>query len=252
MVNLCLAVISSESRIPMMRPSRWVAGSILAFLLTACGGKATPLPSAEEVLQRCAQALQKMQTTHFILERSGAPSYIDESHTLNLERMEGDVQTPDRAKASVRVAGPAMVFEIQIVTIGEAWWQTNPLTGAWESSTGTGYNPATFLDPETGLAYVLSKDLTGLTLIGLEKLEDFPGERFFHLTAEAPGEGMAAITGGLIGLGRLEIDLWILPETYYPARMRLVDTETDPNDPTVWVLDLDHFDAPVTIEAPTP
>jgi hypothetical protein len=237
---------------PMMRPSRLGTGFLLAILLTACGGKATPMPSAEEVLQRCVQALQGMQTTHFILERSGAPAYIDESYTLNLERMEGDVQTPDRAKASVRVAGPALVFEIQIVTIGDAWWQTNPLTGAWEPSAGTGYNPATFLDPQSGLASFLSEDLTGLTLAGLETLEDFPGERFFHLTAEAPGADMAAITGGLIGLGRLKIDLWILPDTYYPARMQVVDVETDPVDPTVWVLDLDRFDAPVTIEAPTP
>jgi hypothetical protein len=252
MVNLCLVVILIQSRKSMMRLSRRVTGTILVFLLTACGSKVTPLPSAEEVLQRCVQALQQMQSTHFILERTGAPAYIDDQHMQNLIRMEGDVRTPDRAKAAVRVSGPAMVFEIQIVTIGDEWWQTNALTGAWERSTGTGYNPATFLDPQTGLAYVLRQDLTGLALIGLEKLEDFPGERFFHLTAEAPGADMAAITGGLIGLGRLEIDLWILPDTYYPARMRVVDTETDPTDPTVWVMDLDHFDAPLTIEAPLP
>ncbi len=94
--------------------------------------------------------------------------------------------------------------------------------------------------------------LTDLKLVGTEDLDDFPGQQFYHLSAGAPGEPLAQITDGMMGRGRLAFDLWIDTATYHVTRVRVVEPETDPKDPTVWVMDLERFNVPVDIKAPIP
>jgi hypothetical protein len=224
----------------------------LNLLLTACAGVPTPLPSAQALLDQSAQAMQALRSAHFVVERTGAPAYVDEGNTLIFRRAEGDFATPDQARAAVRVIGAAFVADVNVVALGDRYWETNPLTGAWGNYSGFGYNPAALFNPETGLPALMRLDLTNLRLVGVEQLEDFPGEKLFHLAAEAPGEHASAMTAGLVGRGRVTLEWWIQPQTGYTLRLRVVEPETDPKDPTVWVVDFDSFDKPVTLTPPAP
>ncbi len=221
-------------------------------LLGACRPAEEPLPDVKDVIDRSAQAMLALQSTHFILERTGAPAYVDPSNTYIFKRAEGDVKTPDQARATVRVIAPGIVADVGLVILGEAWYQTNPLNNQWGLYASQGYNPAMFFNPDSGLGALMRKSLTNLSMVGAEELDDFPGVRFYHVKGEAPGEPVSQMTAGMMGRGRVTLDLWIRTSDYYVARMRAVEPETDPKDPTVWVMDLEKYNVPVTIEAPIP
>ena len=187
----------------------WAAGLAGGLLLVGCGGRATPLPSAEATLQQSAQVMQDLRSAHFVIERTGAPAYVDPGNTIIFRQAEGDFAAPDQARVAVRVIGPALVVEVHVVSLGDQYWETNPVTGAWVSYPGMGYNPVALFDPQTGLSALMRHSLTNLKMAGLASLDDFPGERFFHLTAEAPGDLVRAMTAGMIGRGRVTFDWWI-------------------------------------------
>lgn len=224
----------------------------LSILLAACASAPTPLPSAAELLEQSARVMQDLRSVHFTIERSGAPAYVDPGHTFIFRRAAGDFVAPDAARATVRVIGPALVAEVSIVSLGDQYWETNPLTGQWASYPGLGYNPASLFNPATGLSALMRNDLTDVQLIGLEELEDLPGAKLFHLTAAAPGQPVMVMTADMIGRGRVTFEWWIEPDTYRTLRLRVVEPETDPKDPSVWVIDFDQFDADVSIEPPLP
>lgn len=228
----------------------WLLSSLL--LLVAACAQPTPLPAASEILTQAAQAMQTLQTVHFRIERSGAPAYIDTANTLIFRRAEGDYATPDQAQAAVRVVAPGVVVEVKIVSLGGDYWETNPLTGEWAKYPGIGYNPALLFDPETGLTKLMREDLQGLTLVGLEENPDFPGTPLFHLTATAPGQPLMALTADMVGRGEVAFDFWIEPETGFVWRLQIVEPETDPEEPTVWVLDFEQFNKAVNITPPIP
>ena len=234
--------------------SRWplLLGLITSLLLAACAGTPTPLPAMQTLLDQSAQTLQTLRSAHFIIERTGAPAYVDEGHTFIFRRAEGDFVAPDQARATVRVISAALVADVSVVALGDRYWETNPFTNAWGNYSGLGYNPAALFNPQTGLAAILRHDLTNLQLVGLEQLDGYPGEKLFHLSAEAPGERASAMTAGMVGRGPLKLDWWVQPQTNYTLRLRIVEPETDPKDPTVWDVEFDSFNAPVTLTPPAP
>lgn len=99
-----------------------VLGSLL--LMAACGSESTPPPttaaelSVEEILDRTGESLAALSTARFRM--------IDETESgtkffgSTLKTVDGEVQSPDRAKILVAVESPAMGFaEIEIVAVGE-------------------------------------------------------------------------------------------------------------------------------------
>lgn len=225
---------------------------ILSLVLAACGATPTPPPPAAEILERSAQAMSALRSAHFVIAREGAPAYVDATQTFIFRRAEGDFVAPDSARAVVRVIGPALVTEVSVIAIGDQYWETNPLSGEWVNYSGFGYNPASLFNPDTGLAALMQNDLRDVLWVGLEELEDLPGVQLFHLTAAAPGEPVLAMTANLVGRGPVVFDWWIEPETYHVLRLRVTEPETDPADPTVWLIDFDRFDADLTVEPPAP
>jgi len=241
------ALSSSAAR----RPGRALLTLVWLSALAACRAP-TPTPTPDQLLERSAQAMQSLTSVHFSIERSGAPAYVDPTGTFAFRRAEGDFVAPDRARAQVRVIGPGLVAEVNVVALGDDYWESHPLTGEWGNYSGFGYNPAALFDPEAGLAAFMRRHLTDLRLLGLDEIEDLPGEQFFHLAASAPGEPVLAMTAGLVGRGRLAFEWWAEPDTARVIRIRVVEPETDPADPTVWIIDFDLFDQPAAIEAPAP
>ena len=236
-----------------MKGNRWpVSWLVVSLLLAACAGAPTPTPSAPALLEQSAQAMQALKFAHFVVDRTGAPAYLDPSKTIIFRRAEGDFAAPDQARATVRVIGATFVADVNVVALGDRYWETNPFTGAWGNYSGLGYNPSALFNPQTGVPALMRHDLSDLRLLGLETLPDYPGQKLFHLSAEAPGRQASAMTAGMIGRGQVNLDWWIQPGTGYTLRLRVVEPDTDPKDPTVWLVDFDSFNVPVTLTPPAP
>jgi hypothetical protein len=202
------------------------------------------------LLDRAAQVMAELRSVHFFIERTGAPAFLDPGNTFAFRRAEGDFVSPDQARVTVRVIGPAIVTDVNAISLGDRYWETQPLTGEWVEYDTANFDPVALLHPQTGLVALMRDGLSDVTYVGVEELEELPGQLLHHISATAPGEPMLAMTAGLVGRGQMTFDWWIEPDSLRLLRLLAVETETDPADPTTWLVEFDHFDEPVTITPP--
>lgn len=221
------------------------------MLLAACQPPPPPdLPPAE-IVSRSAAAMSALPGFHFIIDRSGAPAYVDPDNTISFRRATGDYVAPDRAQASVRVILPGLVTDLQVISIAAIQWETNPLTGEWmELPPDWGFNPSVLFREDVGLQAVLSTDLTDMTLIGSERLEDGPDTPLYHVTGTVAGERLYTMSGFLIGPDAVTVSLWIDPESFYLHRVAVTEPVAGSPEPSLWQIDFQNFAQVVSIEPP--
>jgi hypothetical protein len=108
-----------------------VAALILTCLLaSACGGSTAP--SATVLLTRAATAFDQVTSFHFAL----VAQHLGASDPLPVTQATGEVRRPDKLSATATVASPFGPVQVKLVIIGRQEWITNPLTGAFQPTTG--------------------------------------------------------------------------------------------------------------------
>ncbi len=226
--------------------------SMLLFVSLGACRTLTPEPlPADTIVENCVERMQGLTGFHFLIERSGSPAFIDENQTLAFRRAEGDFQAPDRASATVRVIGPGIVAEVDIISVAENQWETNVLSGEWQAlPPNWGFNPASLFDRDIGIQSILMSDLRNLRLLGNEELEEFPGQSLYALEGSLDGEGLYRLSYGMIGPQTLELSLYIAPETFELYRLTIVDHQPGAEEDTVWQLDFWNFDQSMDIVPP--
>ena len=224
---------------------------LICLTLVACKQPAPETLPPDEIVSRSVERMTNLDSFHFVIDRSGAPAYLDTAETLSFSRAEGDFVAPDRATADIRVIVPGLVAEVSIVGIGDSYWETNLLSGQWqELPAGAGFNPAVLFDPVIGFQPVLESDLSDLHLVGIEELEELPGQKLYYLTGRMAGEHIYSMSYEMIGPQAMDVKLWIAPETFELYRAIITEPTADPADPSIWQLDFWDFNTPVTIEPP--
>jgi hypothetical protein len=227
--------------------------SIFLFILTFAGCKASiaQLPPGE-IIARSSERMNSLKGFEFLVERSGAPAYLDLDKTVTFRRAEGRFTAPDRVHATVRVIAPALVTDVQVMSIGGGLWATNLFSGAWQvSDPRYEFNPSRLFDREIGIQAVLEQDLIDVTLRGLEELPEIPGKTFYALEATLQGDGAYEMTYGLIDKDTMHVQIWIAPEQFDIYRVILVDP-ADPGEEedTTWQIDFWSFDERFDIQPP--
>lgn len=227
---------------------------ILLLTLTACGNQTLPDIPAEELVQLAAERMKNSDGFQFVIERDGAPAYLDPGETLSFRRATGAFVAPDRALATVRVIGPGIITDVDVISVAEIQWQTNVVTGAWEElPPNWGFNPAVLFDDDIGIQAVLLADLSDVALAEPENLAESegPDELLYSVTAVATGENLYQMSGYLIGPAQVDIQLWIRPETF--GLVRIVVREPEPEDEeleSIWQVDISNYDELIDIQPP--
>ena len=184
----------------MQRKLSFLIVLLLAGLLSACGAKATlPEMAPEEIMLRSAEAMSAMEGFHFTIDRDGAHAWLDTNHTLSFTYAEGNYLAPDRAEARVRIVGPGLVTNVDVVSVGETQWETNVLTGVWtELPPDWGFNPTILFDAERGLQAVLTEDVSELVLTEPGKLDRTDNLLLYRIIGQIHSDRVSALRGGLI------------------------------------------------------
>ena len=225
-------------------------GSIL-IILGACASPTPELMDPGEIVFRSVERMKSLSGFHFVIERSGALAFLNEEQTIAFRRAEGDFVAPDRARATIRVIGPGLIVEVQVINIGEIQWETNFLTGEWqELPPDWGFNPAALFDAELGIQPILEKDLSGLEWIGLEELEEAPGKPLYALAGEVDGERLYHLSFGMMGPEKMTILLWIAPESFELYRLLITEAPHGEDESTIWQIDFWDYDQVVDITSP--
>jgi lipoprotein LprG len=229
-----------------------LALTFLLILIAACGGPTPEILNPEEIVLRSVDRMKSLSGFHFLIDRSGAPAYLNEERSLSFRRAEGDFVAPDRAQATIRVIGPGFVAEVQVINIGEIQWETDFLSGEWqELPPGWGFNPAALFDAEMGIQPILENDLSELEWLGMEELEEVPGVSLYALAGEVDGERLHQLSFGMMGPERMTILLWIAPDTFELYRMQINEEATGVDESTVWKIDFWDYNHIVDIIPPT-
>ncbi|MDD2921906.1 MAG: LppX_LprAFG lipoprotein [Anaerolineales bacterium] len=230
----------------------WAGLIVLGALLTGCGNSQLEKFSPNEIVSRAAERMASLTGFEFLVDRFGAPAFLDFNETISFRRAEGQYVNPDRVYAKVRVIAPGLVAEVQLINIEGEQWETNLLSGEWQiSDTNYTFNPSLLFDPNQGIPFILANHLKDTSLIGMEEIPEVPGKKLYAITANMQGEYANAMTYGMIDKDPLDVKVWIEPNTFDVYRIILVDpADAGEAEPTTWQIDFWNFGKTFDIQKP--
>jgi lipoprotein LprG len=220
---------------------------LFGLLLTACGTDIPQIPPAD-VITRASEAMLQAPTFHFKIDIEGKPVVLNQLTQLALRNAEGDFSRPDKMGVHLKVLLAVAAAELDMIALGNEQYLTNVLTKQWEPLPAEfGFNPAIMFDPQVGLEQVLKGGLDNAHWIGVESID---GKSVFHLQGSLSGERLQGMSGGLIGTGLIEADLWVEADTFLPRKAVIVDKGSDPDKLTTWTMMFSSYGKDVNITAP--
>ncbi len=231
-----------------------VWASLIAFIALTAGCSAAQLEkfSPNEIIMRATKRMTSLAGFEFLVDRSGAPAFLDQNETIAFRRAEGKYVTPNRVYAKVRVIAPGLVAEVQLINIEGEQWETNLFSGEWQTSdTRYTFNPARLFDPNSGIPFILANHLSDLSLLGMEEIPEVPGKKLYAIEANMQGEYASEMTYGMIDKDPLNVKVWIEPNTFDVYRIVLVDPmNAGETEATTWQIDFWNFDKTFDIQKP--
>ena len=126
-------------------------GPFVLLLLAVSGcGNTTSIPDAHQLISKAQTAIKVVTAYHFKL----ATDHPGTGATLTIVQAEGDIAVPDKLKANATALILGSNAQVQIITIGNQQYITDPITQQWHSTTRL-IDPRTLSDPQTGVAAIL-------------------------------------------------------------------------------------------------
>ncbi|GIF23799.1 lipoprotein LprG [Actinoplanes tereljensis] len=229
----------------MSRLRAVLALSAVLFALVACtpdkartGGSTASLPDlppGDTLVKESATAMQAIKTTQFLITAEG------EVAGLSLRRAEGTLTKEGSAKGTAQIDQSGAAVELEFVIVGDKLYLKGP-TGGYQTLpltlAATVYDPSAILDPDRGIAKVLSS-ATGATT---EASEAVDGKDAWRVAVTTTGTDLAGLIPGVTG--SIPAKLWIAN-----ADKRLLKAAFTLSGGSATVT-FKEFDAPVTISAP--
>jgi lipoprotein LprG len=221
--------------------------AMLAALASCTSGsddKSPPaenLPAGETLLKESATAMQAIKTAQFLITSDGAIA------GLSLRRAEGTLTKEGNAKGTAQIDQAGANVELTFVIVGDKIYLKGP-TGGYQTLplqlAATVYDPSAILDPDRGIAKVLST-ATGAKTEASEAVE---GAAAWRVAATFNGTDLATIIPGTTGSIPGKVWISAADKRLLKAAFTLPDAG-GVRGGTVTVT-FTRFDAPVTISAP--
>ena len=228
----------------------WVLVALAAW---GCGSPRPPEPTAtlspapfnpEAVVRRSGEVMESLETFHFRLHHE--TGNLELLPGLILDEVEGDVISPDKLSLTYRgTFGTGFAIRGSLITMGDAGYMTNPLTGEWEAGP-TGVSSMGFFDPRRGIAEMMS---------GVEELSLLDGagdaRRVYRIGGTLVADALGPLVGATLEGTNVTAELTIDVDQSYllEARISGAVTPRDSED-VVRVIIISAFNEPLTIEPP--
>jgi lipoprotein LprG len=179
-----------------MPARRIILAAVLAALslVTACsGGDASgagaALPAGAELVGKSAEAMRAVKTVAFTMEAEGTPP-------VQVKKAEGRLSGTGDADGTVQVDLLGSLQEISFILIGETV-HFKGVTGGYQRMTRSQlasiYDPSALLNPEKGVAQLLTSALNAKT----EAAEKLDGTDAFRVSATLSQQVLATMVPGI-------------------------------------------------------
>ncbi|GAB4575117.1 MAG: LppX_LprAFG lipoprotein [Anaerolineae bacterium] len=234
-------------------PKHLIVFLLSALLLTACSGPTSAPPDPLELVETAARTIQSADSFAVIIERTGAPVFLDPNGLIVFLRARGSYVAPDRVQARVRVTVSGIAGELDVIAIGDdQYYRHAVLTGGqWiNAEFSPGFNAENLVRSESGLSRALQA-IKDLELVGQETVDGVP---MWRLSGTAIGSEVAALTFDLIPAQQdVTVDLFIRVDNQQAERMIIVQPDTvtpETPEPTTWTVEIFDYNGQFTIEPP--
>jgi lipoprotein LprG len=231
----------------MMRRILLVTLALTAAVATACSSDDPPasgsLPDGAGLMTDASAATEDIRSAHFALQVNG------EVPGLPVKNAEGDLTReggPEgAAKGTVSMDFMGSLFEGEFVLVDDTLYLKGP-TGGYQELSATLvrnlYDPAAILDPERGIAKVLSSVQNPKT----EAEEEVEGVATYKVTGRVAKDVVTSLVPGIDS--DVDITFWVRADGDHQPVKASVHVPGE-GDPTVDVT-LSEVNKPVTISAP--
>jgi hypothetical protein len=155
-----------------------------------------PKPTAQQLISAVQKNFRTVTAFHVVMKVENLGTAPD--GTIQIRSADGDVVMPDKVKASANVLLSGQVVGVELVSIGDTQYITDPITGQWRVVKGV-LNASTLTNPDTGIVSLASK-LTNLSQPVSDVVNGTPCWRF---TGQLDAQVLAFLTGGGMPAGTM-------------------------------------------------
>jgi lipoprotein LprG len=231
----------------MMRRILVASLALVAAAATACSSDEPAdtgnLPDGAALLEDAAAATADIKSAHFVLTVNGEVPGLDVKNAEGDLTREGGPSGAAKGTVSMNLFG--QLFEGEFVIVDDVAYIKGPTGDYNELSAATVsslYDPAAILDPERGVAHVLSNIQNPKT----EALEDVEGVSAYRVKGRVTKDVVADLVPGIDS--DVDVTVWLAEEGEHLPVKASVAVQAE-GDPTVDVT-LSNIDEPVEITAP--
>lgn len=153
-------------------------------------------PTAQQLISTAQKNFRTVTAFHVVMKVENLGTAPDGA--IQIRSADGDVVMPDKVKASANVLLSGQVVGVELVSIGDTQYLTDPITGQWRVVKGV-LNASTLTDPNTGIVSLASK-LTSLSKPVDDVVNGIPCWRF---TGQLDAQTLAFLTGGGMPAGTM-------------------------------------------------
>jgi hypothetical protein len=190
--------------------------------------------------------MQSVSAFHFLLTHQNGFSTI--ANGLDMTRAEGDFVAPDRFKAAVKATFQTLPVSVNVISIRDQTWITNPLQGG-EHYLPLSNGPQTteILDPNRGLLKAASA-MRDPKLTGSEKIG---GNDTYVISGSIDSGNLQAIATDAESGRQVPAQVWVGKDDSLVYRVRL-SGPLSANEPQniVRQVDLSQFNENITVQPP--
>jgi lipoprotein LprG len=221
------------------------AVSLAAGLAAGCSSPASketaaPLPDAANLVKQCSQATKEVTSVHLVLSTTG------KIKRLPVKTLTGDLTTTPgtAAKGNAKLSIAGSDVDAQFVVFGGRLYAA--LTGDQWSDFGPAadiYDPASILNPDTGLANVLAN----LSDPKAESRETLNGQDTIRITGKVSANTVNQLAPQLKADQPMPATVWIQEN----GNHELVQARLNPSADNSIQMTLSNWNEPVTVAKPS-
>jgi lipoprotein LprG len=227
---------------PGMSLRRGLVAVLALFALAGCTSSpdtSGPLPDGAALLKQSSDASKAITSAHFQLVINGTIPGIP------IQGAQGDLTKQGTAQGSAKLQEFGQLLEVQFVLVDGDFY-VKGVTGGFQKMNGITniYDPSAILDPNRGIAKVL----TSITQPKTEAREEINGTQTFRVAGKAPKDAVSAIVPVQQDV---DVKVWVREDNKQPVRawVQLPADKPGAGAPTVEIT-LSDINKPVTITKP--
>ena len=157
---------------------------------------AGPKPTAQQLLAAVQKNFRSVSAFHVVMQASntGTPT----AERIQILNANGDVIMPDKVKAQATVILSGQSVTVNLISIGDQQFITDPITGQWRVIKGL-LDPRTLTNPNTGILSLISK----VQNLSQPTSDSVNGISCWRVTGQLDAKYLAFFTGGGVPAGTM-------------------------------------------------